>query len=66
MYITICDIDHQSKFNAWNMALKAIALGPPEGSDGEGGRKGFQVVGHLYTHAWFMSMYGKNHYNIVK
>ena len=21
---------------------------------------------HMYTHGWFMSMYGKNHYSIVK
>ena len=21
---------------------------------------------HMYTHGWFMSMYGKNHHNIVK
>ena len=21
---------------------------------------------YMYTHGWFMSMYGKNHYNIVK
>ena len=21
---------------------------------------------HMYTHGWFMSMYGKNYYNIVK
>ena len=28
----------------------------PEGWDGE----------HMYTHGWFMSMYGKNHYNILK
>ena len=21
---------------------------------------------HMYTRGWFMSMYGKNHYNIVK
>ena len=37
-------------------------LGPwddPEGWDGEGGRRGVQYVE-------FMSMYGKNHYNIVK
>ena len=33
------------------------------GWDGEGsGRDG----GHMYTHGWFMSMYGKSHYNIVK
>ena len=28
----------------------------PEGWDGE----------HMYTHGWFMSVCGKNHYNIVK
>ena len=38
----------------------------PEGWDGEGGRKGGSGWGHMYTHGWFMSMYGKNHYNIVK
>ena len=33
------------------------------------GRKvgdGVQDGEHMYTHGWFMSMYGKNHYNIVK
>ena len=38
----------------------------PEGWDGEGAGKGFQDGEHIYTHGWFMSMYGKNHYNIVK
>ena len=36
----------------------------PEGWDGEGG--GFQDGEHMYTHGWFMSRYGKTHYNIVK
>ena len=27
---------------------------------------GVQDGEHMYTHGWFMSMYGKNHYNIVK
>ena len=41
-------------------------LDDPEGWDGEGrGREG-QDGEHMYTHGWFMSMYGKNHYNIVK
>ena len=33
-----------------------------------GGRwkRGIQDGEHVYTHGWFMSMYGKNHYNIVK
>ena len=48
------------------LGTQTIALGSPEGSDGEGGRKGFQAGEHLYTHAWVMSMYGKKHYNIVK
>ena len=34
----------------------------PQGRDGEGVPDGE----HMYTHGWFMSMYGKNHYNIVK
>ena len=27
-------------------------------------RGGFRMGGHMYTHGWFMSMYGKNHYII--
>ena len=38
----------------------------PEGWEGKGGGKGVQDGEHMYTHGWFMSMYGKNHYNIVK
>ena len=38
----------------------------PEAWDGEGGVRGAQDGKHMYTHGWFMSMYGKNHYNIVK
>ena len=36
----------------------------PEGWDGEGGGRGSEW-GTMYTHGGFMSMYGKNHYNIV-
>ena len=38
----------------------------PEGWDGQGDERGFQDGGHMHTHGWFMRMYGKNHYNIVK
>ena len=38
----------------------------PEGWDGEEGGRGVQGGGHMYTHGWFMSVYGKNHYNTVK
>ena len=64
MYIIICEIDHQSRFDAWDRVLRAGALDDPEGWDGEGGR-GVQDGEHMYTHGWFMSMYGKNHHNIV-
>jgi len=38
----------------------------PEGWDGEGSGRGVQDGEHMYTHGRFMSMYGKNNYNIVK
>ena len=38
----------------------------PGGWDGEGGGKGVQDGEHVYFHGWFMSMYGKTHYNIAK
>ena len=27
---------------------------------------GFRMGEHMYTHGWFMSMCGKNHYSIVE
>ena len=36
-----------------------------DGTGKEGGG-GVQDGEHMYTHGWFMSMYGKNHYDIVK
>ena len=38
----------------------------PDGLDGEGGGRWVQDGEYMYTHGWFMSMYGKNHYNIIK
>ena len=38
----------------------------PEGWDVEGGGREGQDGEYMYTHGWFMSMYGKNHHNIVK
>ena len=40
MYIIICEIDDQSKFNAWNRAPKAGALGQLRGMGWEGMWKG--------------------------
>ena len=63
--ITICEIDDQSKFDAWNRALKAGASTQRDGMRREVGG-GFGTGGHLYTCGWFMSMYDKNHHNTVK
>ena len=45
---------------------KLVLWDNPEGWDGEGGGRGVQDGEHMYTSGRFMSMYGKNHYNIVK
>ena len=38
---------------------KPVHWNNPEGWYGEGGGKGAQDGGHMYTHGWFMSMYGE-------
>ena len=38
----------------------------PEGSGGEGGGRRDRDREYMYIQGWFMSMYDKNHYNIVK
>ena len=51
MYVTEC--------------LWLVHWNDPEGWDGEGGGREGQDGEHMYTHGWIMSMYNKNHYNIV-
>ena len=50
----------------WNKCLDLVHWEDPEGSGGEGGERGDRDVEYMYIHGWFMSMYDKNHYNIVK
>ena len=38
----------------------------PGGSGGEGGGRGDRDGEYMYIRGLFMSMYDKNHYNIVK
>ena len=38
---------------------KPVHWDNPEGWNREGGGRGVQDGGHMYTHGWFMSMYGK-------
>ena len=53
MYITICEIDHQSKFDAWNRTLKAGALGKPRGM-GWGGRWEGGSGWGTHVHPWLV------------
>ena len=44
---------------------KPVHWDNPEGRDGEGDERGIQEGEHMHTRGWLMSMYGKNHHNIV-
>ena len=50
MYNIICETDRQSRFDALDRVLRAGARDDPEGWGGEGGGKGVQVGGRMYTH----------------
>ena len=47
MYITICEVDDQSRFNACTGCSGLMHCGGPEGWDGEGGGRGVQDGGHM-------------------
>ena len=66
MYIIKCETDRQSRLDAWDKCSGLVHWDDPEGWDGEGGGRGVQDGEHMWIHGWFMSMYGKNHYNTVK
>ena len=74
MYITICVIDGKEewKFSPSSMHetghSKLVHWDNPEGWDGMGREVGGGFwIGDTFTHmADLMSMYGKNHHNIVK
>ena len=50
---------------ACETALSSCALGLRDGMGREVGG-GFGTWGHMYTRGWFMSVYDKDHHNIVK
>ena len=60
MYITICEIDHQSRFDAWGRAFKASVLGWPWRMGWGGTWRGVQDGEHMYTHGWFTSAAAKS------
>ena len=49
----------------WKGCSGLVHWDDPEGWDGKGVGRGVQDGEHMYTQGWFMSMYGKNHYNTV-
>ena len=52
MYIIICEIDHQSRFDANETECSGLVhWDDPKGWDGEGGRREDQDGEHIYTHA---------------
>ena len=59
MYIILCEMDHQSRFDDWDKRSGLVQWDDPEGWDGEGAEKGVQDGEHMYTRGWVMSMYGK-------
>ena len=54
MYITICEIDCQSKFDAWNRALKASVLEQPRGMGWEGRWEGRGSGWGTHVHPWLI------------
>ena len=57
---------YQPRLDAWDKCSGLVHWEDPERWDGEGGGRGDRDGEHMYIHGWFMSMYGKNHYNTVK
>ena len=66
MYIIDSETDHQPRLEAWDKCSDLVHWEDPEGLGGGGGGSGDRDEEHMYIQGWFVSMYGKNHYNIVK
>ena len=62
--IIICEVDCQVR--CMRRCSGLVHWDDPEGWDGEGGGRGVLDGEHMCTRDWFMSMFGKNHYHIVK
>ena len=50
----------------WENSIEICILSYAKQIASPGSTRGVQDEEHMYTHGWFMSMYGKNHHNIVK
>ena len=66
MYTIKGETDHQPRLDAWDKFSDLVHWEDPEGSGGEGGGRGDRDGEYMYIQGWFMSMYDKKHYDIVK
>ena len=66
MCIICSETDHQPRWDAWDRCSGLVYWEDPEESGGEGGRRGDRDGEYMYIHGWFMSMYDKTHWNVVK
>ena len=69
--IEMCILSYVKQITSQGLMQETVYSGlvhwdDAEGWDWEGDGRWVQDGEHIYTHGWFMSMYGKNHYNIVK
>ena len=48
MYIIICEIDHQSRFDDETGCSGLVHCDDPEGWEGEGGERGFRMYMYMY------------------
>ena len=66
MYIIVCEMNRQSRFNAWYRMLGAGALGWPRGLVWRGRWEGSSGWG-THVHPWWIHIdVWQNQYNIVK
>jgi len=61
MYNIVCEMNRQTRFNAWYKMVGVVHWDDPEGWYGEEGGRGVQDWEHVYTCGGFMLMYGKIH-----
>ena len=66
MYIIYSETDHQPRWDAWDKCSGLVHWEDPEGWDGEGGGSRDRDEEHMKLHGWFMSVYDKTHWNVVK
>ena len=59
MYNIVCEMNRQTRFNAWYKMVGVVHWDDPEGWYVEGSGKGVQDGEHVYTHGGFMLMCGK-------